>query len=268
MRRVTPARTPQQRSTSHTRAKIEKLARKACRCRAPRKCACALCAPSKRPNARVIYKADPSDQFYTPRKLRELVWSILESVDLDPATSRRNPLRAAEYFTREGLERSWLPMPDRLRAAWRVFLNPPFGLGIVPWVAKLIELAQRLPHAEILALLPARPGAGWYKRVTRACQCFVELDGRVTFEDSRGNPILGKDGKPQPARWGVVIVYFGPDRARVWRLMKPHGEVRPGGTRNTYRKPKPITVDARQERLAFDAITETTAEPPRLKITS
>jgi hypothetical protein len=240
-----------------TRKKIEALGRRAAGCKGTKRCRCPFCAPAH--NAKVIYKACDSDQFYTPASLRVLVWAVLGVVGLDPATSKRNPLRALKYFTTGALEADWVAALESLAAlpgerTW--FLNPPFGYGIAPWLALVAQLVTHCPLARGLLLIPARPGAGWYKRITRKCQLLCELDGRVTFEDARGKPIvsLGKRGnpKPTPARWGVALLYFGPDRANVARLLAPYAEVRwcspsPRGPRSL---PKP---DSRQVELAFDS---------------
>jgi len=196
-------------------------------------------------NARVIYAAHPSSDFFTPAPLRVLAHEILGSIDFDPATSARNPLGARVFYTRRALERDWTEHRPRT-----IFMNPPYGLGIRAWMFKLIATVT-VVRARALVLVPARPGARWYGAATDptrpdAAQLLCELDGRVVFEDPHGNPVLGKDGKPQGARWGSALLYWGPDRAAVARVLRAHGVVRLGPQWPF--KPSPI-VDRRQLRI-------------------
>jgi hypothetical protein len=207
--------------------------------------------------APVIYEPNASDQWYTPEALRSLARRVLlrpagarlaEQIDLDPATSSANPLRAQVFYTQDALARSW--RPNNAGDPWSVWLNPPYGREIKLWTQKLVELAALEPQARILSLLPARPGASWYARATNpstiggtpanACQLLCELHGRVTFELADGTPA------PYPARWGSVLLYWGPDRVRAARLLRRVGVVRFGSAclaRNA------STDDPRQLRL-------------------
>lgn len=205
---------------------------------------------------RVIYEANDSDQWYTPADLRALARRALAlpwehgftTIDLDPATSSNNPMLARGFYTDRGLIEGWRP-PNK-GDAWSVWLNPPYGREIKLWSAKLIELAALEPQARILALLPARPGAGWYVRATdpgngnsdnRAAQLLCELHGRVTYELPDGTPA------PYPARWGSVLLYWGPHRLRVAKLLKPRGVVRFGPPCST--RTSGLPADTRQLRL-------------------
>lgn len=159
-----------------------------------------------------IYEASDSDQWFTPRWLRDLAHEVLGPIELDPCTSRRNPLRARRYFTARGLAQPW-----RADSLW---LNPPYGRDIGAWLERL----QSSHVSRALALVPARPGAGWYVRATGrdrgACQLLCELHGRVRFE------ILDGSLAPHPARWASALLYWGPDPKRVAEQLADHGLVR------------------------------------------
>jgi len=196
-------------------------------------------------NARVIYAAHPSSDFFTPAPLRVLAHEILGSIDFDPATSARNPLGARAFYTRGALERDWTEHRPRT-----IFMNPPYGLGIRAWLFKLIATVTVL-RARALVLVPARPGARWYGAATDplrpdAAQLLCELRGRVVFEDPHGNPLRDKDGRKSGARWGSTLLYWGPDRAAVARALRAHGVVRLGPAYPF--KPAPI-IDRRQLRI-------------------
>lgn len=196
---------------------------------------------------RVIYDADHSDQWFTPAPLRALAHEVLGRVDVDPATSRRNPLRAQHFLTARGLAKPWdwfAPGHPDLR----LWLNPPYGPGVGEWMERAAAFAAVHPFRRGLALVGARPGARWYAAATRGCQLFCELHGRQRFE--------GPDGQPAAdcARWGSVLLYWGPSRARVARILAPHGEVRL--VRPSPRRP-PLQrlADQRQIRLFRDPDT-------------
>ena len=179
------------------------------------------------PNPRVIYKACPSCEFYTPRLLREVAHEVLgDDIDLDPATSERNPLGARRFFTRktDGRNSSWDP-PSGSKAG-PIFMNHPFGLTENRLWTSLFRMHVARFEVSGLCLLPASVGTRWYRELTTEAQAVCELDGRIVFEDEHGEPVRGKDGRPQPARWGCVLAYFGPDRARVQRVLSGHGTTR------------------------------------------
>lgn len=200
-------------------------------------------ATKRKPNARVIYAADASVEYYTPAPTRELVYRVLGGrPGLDPCTSSRNPLGAARWFTKRDNAKRQVWWDRAAGAAPTVYMNPPYGLGIDWWVDHFAALARE-SLAPMLALVPGRIGARWYERFTGACQCFVELRGRLRFELVTGKPA------PFNARWGVVLVYFGPDRARAARILEPHGALRM--VNPSPRAPRAVIVDPRQAPLDY-----------------
>ena len=188
----------------------------------------------KKPNARVIYKAHDSAEWFTGRSERELACRIFGGFpDLDPATAASNPLQSAVYFTlaQDGLAHSWIEPLERLSSAvkqrpLRLWLNPPYGREIPKWMERFestcLHFRERL---QALALVPARPGSRWYAAQTVRAQLHCELSGRLVFELPDGSVPLGADGRPQPARWGSVLLYRGPNRARVARILRARGVV-------------------------------------------
>jgi phage N-6-adenine-methyltransferase len=201
------------------------------------------------PNARVIYVADPKVEYMTPASLRLVVNDVLEGFpDLDPATIRKNPIGARYFYTRKdnALARSWAqPTPGAVVRS--VYLNPPYGLGIKPWMRAAEEMAEL--GVRVLLLIPARCGSQWYARATdplgeHACQVLCEIKGRVTYELPSGKPA------PFPARWPSAFLYWGPDRDVVARKLRSVGVVRLcRALPDHLRSPRPPRVDPRQLRL-------------------
>jgi len=173
---------------------------------------------TREPNPRVIHAQHPSSEWHTPEWLRAIAHEVLGDIALDPATDNRNRLGARRYFTRaeNGLSQEWFPSDVPAGPVW---LNPPYGRGIAAWTSMWLFTAGYFvtPH---LALLPARVGARWYRSITTSVQLVCELNGRVRFDLPDGTPA------PEHARWGNVLCYCGPDRARVKRILDPRGAVR------------------------------------------
>lgn len=187
-------------------------------------------------NRRVIYPADPSSEFYTPRAMRELAARCLGApITFDPTTSKRNPMGALHFRTRKD-NRSRVLFPaewEEHRLAVQLasvqyaslWWNPPYGREAAEWVELMRGVADRHPMWRQLALLPARSGSGWYEQATLHCQLRCELRGRLTFEDARGRPIVDSNGKKSGARWGSTLFYWGPGRAQIARILRSHGVV-------------------------------------------
>jgi hypothetical protein len=203
-------------------------------------------------NGRVIYPADPSSEFYTSRRTRELAWRVLgDEPTFDPCTSARNPLRALRFRTR-AQNRGRVLIPSEWIAIARAtprptfWMNCPYGKNadgtarVIGWLDAFALFNASLPHHALQALLlmPARPGAGWYEALTRGCQLRCELTGRERFEDRRGNPLRDS------ARWGAALFYFGNEVARARKLLDAAGVVTTH-TRVPRPRPQPV-ADPRQ----------------------
>lgn len=224
-------------------------------------------AVRRKPNARVIYKAHASPEWFTPTKIRELARLLLGGVagpacvrgpiTCDPATIALNPLGADIAITRgdaviRGLRRTpesssdaqaygkaWAAAITRATRRARtpqplatLYLNPPFGKEIAFWLEAL-EVCRRALGGRLasLVLVPARVGAGWYEQATTSADVVCELRGRLVFEVLRRGklePARDGAGKPQGARWGCVLLYTGPQSAWVRRRLGELGAARYG----------------------------------------
>lgn len=70
--------------------------------------------------------------------------------NLDPCATAKNA-KCKNYYTikEDGLSRSW--------HGQTVFVNPPYGKGVVDWIAKAVS-----EYATVVMLLPARTDTKWF----------------------------------------------------------------------------------------------------------
>ncbi len=112
---------------------------------------------------------------------------------LDPAASHENH-KLRYYCTKEGrffrteLEQFQLDDLDGLQAPWigeSVFLNPPYGPGIKPWLSKCVE--EYLNTIGIVALLPARTDTKWFHDYVQPYAEVEFLRGRLRFKGAKSS---------------------------------------------------------------------------------
>lgn len=150
--------------------------------------------------------ANTKDTWQSPNDLLAVVEGFgsylgTKGISLDPATVKSNPTRAHYIRTPEcdpdGLETEWF---SQLETAPRlVYCNPPYRAA---WYAKIGLEAVRmrgLPDAHMIALLPAKPGAGYFQDLVEHAAAVLFIRGRLTFK-----------GAPDPAPFESALLYFGP----------------------------------------------------------
>ncbi len=106
-----------------------------------------------------------------------------------------------------------LPQVDGLRAPWagRVWVNPPYGLQVGAWLARLAE------HRSGLALVFARTDTvAFQEQVLRRGAWVLFLAGRVTFCDVAGKPARFNAGAPS-----CLVAYSVADRNVLLRSGLP-----------------------------------------------
>lgn len=97
-------------------------------------------------------------------------------------------------------KRSFSRADDGLAQEWRgrVWMNPPYGLQIRPWMRKLAA------HGDGLALVHARTDAAWFREATSAATAICFIAGRVRFV--RG-ATMSAEGPGSPV--SNVLLAFG-----------------------------------------------------------
>jgi hypothetical protein len=99
----------------------------------------------------VMYSSN-SPEWYTPALYIDAARAVMGGIDLDPASceTAQQTVQAARYFTQQdnGLAHAW---------AERVWLNPPYGDQIGPWVRRLMHDYEAGYISQAVLLAPARP---------------------------------------------------------------------------------------------------------------
>lgn len=169
--------------------------------------------PTPATNKMAVHHSSKSNEHYTPKAILEAVVECLGGIDLDPCSnSHCSPnVPATHHFTQEdnGLAQVW---------KGRVFMNPPYGNEVGPWVEKLVSEHEAGNVTAAISLVASRTDTQWFKRLRDYPCCFVE--GRLKFVGS-------KDAAPFPS----AIFYLGEDIAAfhfcfseigdIWQRIEP-----------------------------------------------
>jgi len=121
-----------------------------------------------------------SPEWYTPECVLERV-RYIAPIGLDPCSSGRDTVGARRVFTAadDGLARHWLCNDGEI-----IYVNPPYGLAIKPWVGKCAAVGGS-PHT-VVALVPARTDTYWFQHLWKSkAICFWR--GRLKFSGHRNS---------------------------------------------------------------------------------
>jgi hypothetical protein len=135
-----------------------------------------------------------SDRWFTPPDLLADIEAFLGAGYLDPC-----PAMLPGQKIQSGL---WMPWRGR------VYVNPPYGRAIGPWIIK----AMTDPVDELLILVPARTETGWFQSLYDWPVCF--LRGRLKFSGVR-------DNAPFPS----ALVYRGERREAFYSAFTTRGVI-------------------------------------------
>ena len=143
--------------------------------------------------AHAVHYSSATPEWYTPQHIIQRVVDMFGVIDLDPCSnSRTAPNVPAQLHYTEA--------DNGLALPWHgyVYMNPPYGDEIAPWIPKLIaeHAAGRVPLA--VALVPARTDTDWFAPLFDYPICFVH--GRLRFS-----------GASNSAPFPSAVVYFGDD---------------------------------------------------------
>jgi hypothetical protein len=158
-----------------------------------------------------------NEHFCTPAWLLDLVRE-LGPIGLDPCSNALSTTNASTSWWGLVAHAPKEHRFDGLAESWRgrglVYVNPPYGAKISPWIAKI--LAEARAGVEIVSLVPARVDTHWFHSA-----CYPpETDGtclwkgRVTFEPAK-----------QPAMFPSAICYYGPQGALFARIFREYGRM-------------------------------------------
>jgi hypothetical protein len=169
-----------------------------------------------------------SPEHYTPKYVLDAVIDCFGEIELDPCSNNKEHpnVPAKRHFTLEddGLSLDW--------KAETLFMNPPYGRAIEPWIEKLVSSHSSGNVVSAIALVPARTDTQWFKRLRDYPVCFVE--GRITFV-----------GNEDPAPFPSAFFYLGARRDKFYQAFQHLGDI--------------------WERIEPDAVRESVDELTRLR---
>ena len=117
---------------------------------------------------------------------------------LDPCCTHENA-KSEKHYTKDddGLSRDW--------GGEVVFCNPPYSKkgNQDAWVKKCYAESLK-PNTTVVALLPARTDTNRFHDYILGKAEIRFIKGRLVFEVD-GKPLIGKNGKPQPAPFPSMI---------------------------------------------------------------
>lgn len=154
-----------------------------------------------------------SNEWYTPKKYIAAVRKVLGEIDLDPASHpmANDTVKAKGYFTLDddGLEHDW---------RGRVFLNPPYGDLVAPFVNKAVGEYEAGHISEAIVLVNAHStDASWFQGLFGYLLCFT--DHRINFYNSADlEPSTG-------STHGSVFIYLGSNEAKFADAFHQFGAV-------------------------------------------
>ncbi len=148
-----------------------------------------------------------SAEWYTPDQILDPVRALFGVIDLDPCShaDAQQQVRAAHYYTQadDGLTQPW---------HGNVYVNPPYGDAIKPWIPRLIAAYTAGECRSVVALVPGRTDTDWFAPLFDYPICFVH--GRLKFS-----------GAEHSATFPSIVVYLGPDLAAFRRAFHTIGPI-------------------------------------------
>lgn len=134
-------------------------------------------------NSDNILHSSENNEWYTPLEYIELVYAVMVTIDLDPASSEKaNEIVDAEKIYT--IETDGLAHQDEWEG--RVFLNPPYGKTARKsnqdiWTSALLRAYHKGLVKEAIALVNAVPDRNWFKPLWDFPICFCY--DRIKFLD-------------------------------------------------------------------------------------
>lgn len=160
---------------------------------------------TRTPGPAPMFTSNTGD-WYTPPEIVEAVRELFGIIDLDPCSNSHEApnVPALVHFTREddGLSREWFG---------RVYMNPPYGKGIGPWIEKVRAEHEAGRVTAAVVLVKAATDTRWFRVLSeRYPRC--EVAGRLKFS-----------GCKAPAPFPSVLFYLGDEVQRFAEVFARFG---------------------------------------------
>ena len=126
------------------------------------------------PKLDAVHFATGCAEWLTPLSIIIATLLVLKRIDLDPCSNTGTPnIPARKHFTvaDDGLTRPW---------SGRLYVNPPYGREIGPWVRRLKSQYERGNVCQAIALLPSRTETAWF-RAQSLDQIGLPSNGAIQF---------------------------------------------------------------------------------------
>ncbi|TFH41406.1 MAG: hypothetical protein E4H01_15045 [Lysobacterales bacterium] len=138
-----------------------------------------------------------NNEWYTPKDIIERARTVLDGIDLDPASSliANKIVCATKIFTvdDDGLKQPW--------AGNKVWMNPPYSQPLIGQFCEHFTL-KMLRGSTGVALVNNATETAWFQMLASCATAICFPSGRVRFRDP--------DGKPGAPLQGQAIIYAGP----------------------------------------------------------
>lgn len=150
----------------------------------------------------------------TPESVLEIIRAYAP-IGLDPCSNPWSTVGALHSVSKhtggDGLETPWAPFLDAPELEPVVYLNPPYGAGLIlPWVKKASAEAEL--GVETIMLVPCSPETKWAKAARDGCSAWGPWAKRIPFVGAGGQGMKGPS----------AIYHFGPNRYRFAHHFEPH----------------------------------------------
>lgn len=152
-----------------------------------------------------------SQEWYTPQSLLDTIYRIME-IDLDPASPAEPTVTARKHYTKKenGLLQPW---------HGNIFLNPPYGRDILPWIKKTVSEYETGEPKNIILLVPAKTDTYWFNHLVSRCACFCTIQRRLHFISGE-NP-----NSKQTGTFASVLVLLSKDKEIINRFTRHCSEL-------------------------------------------
>jgi len=163
---------------------------------------------TRTPGPAAMFSSD-SPEWYTPPGIIDAVRELFDGrIDLDPCSNSHEApnVPARVHYTQEddGLSREWFGT---------VYMNPPYGRGIMPWIVKIREEYEAGRVTAAVALVPARTDTQWFRILSpKYIRC--EVAGRLKFSESKNS-----------ATFPSVLFYLGDEVQRFAEVFARFGVI-------------------------------------------
>jgi len=153
------------------------------------------------------------NEWYTPEEIIHAARSVLQVIDLDPASSTEanNIVNANKYYTKEddGLNQTWLG---------KIWLNPPYAQPLInDFCSKLCTEILDGNVTEAIVLVNNATETKWFNTLSGISKAICFPQGRVRFWSpgkSSATPLQGQ-----------AILYFGKQCDRFYEYFSELGKV-------------------------------------------